>query len=260
MAQQRAYIVIVQNNAVRELLANTLLINNKGRKMKTSLLIGLSLILGLTYSTQSTALKSDRDQPAQIEADDTEIDFRTGVRTLTNNVLVVQGTLRLKADKLVATYKGSELVEAVADGSLARFKQRPDGKPDDVEGWAKQILVDYPTNTITLIGKAALKQGGNTANGNKIVYNMATDKLRILGGSNVVTAGKPGAAKPKRKIEDPFKGDSQGPSTPSKSVATAKKSNTDNNKTSEEIAEQTQPAVVPAKSGRSRLIIKPKKK
>jgi len=79
MAQQRAYIVIVQNNAVRELLANTLLINNKGRKMKTYLLIGLSLILGLAYSTQSTALKSDRDQPAQIEADDTEIDFRTGL-------------------------------------------------------------------------------------------------------------------------------------------------------------------------------------
>ena len=48
------------------------------------------------------ALKSDRDQPAEIEADNTEIDFKSGVHTLTDNVLFVQGTLRLKADKLVA--------------------------------------------------------------------------------------------------------------------------------------------------------------
>ena len=179
--------------------------------MKLSILISLSFIVGLTYSAHSAALSTDRDQPAQIESDDTVIDFTTGVRTLTGNVLVVQGTLRLKADKLVGTYNKGELVKAVADGSLARFKQRPDGKPDDVEGWGKKIVVDYSDNTITLIGKAALKQGANTAEGNTIIYNMATDKLRIAGGSNIVTAGKPGTAKPKRKIEDPFKDDDQGP-------------------------------------------------
>jgi lipopolysaccharide export system protein LptA len=226
--------------------------------MKTSLTIGRSLFIGITvalsFSTQAIALSSDRDKPAQIEADDTEINFKTGVRTLTNNVLVVQGTLRIKADKLVATYdKQGELVKAIADGSLARFKQRPDDKPEDVEGWAKKIVVDYPTNTITLTGKAALKQGASTAEGNKIVYNMATDKLNIIGKSAIGTVGKDGAKPPKRKIKDPFKDDDQGPSTTQKTATSAKADKT----SAEQIIE---PAAVPAKAGRSRLILAPKKK
>jgi len=79
-------------------------------------------MLALLIPSHSFALKSDRDQPAQIEADETEIDFKTGIRTLTRNVIVIQGTLRIKADKLVATYdKKGQLVKAVANGSLARF-------------------------------------------------------------------------------------------------------------------------------------------
>jgi len=228
--------------------------------MKKTLLISLSLIAGLTYGAMSFALSSDRDQPAQIEADNTEVNFRTGVRTLTNNVLVVQGTLRVKADKLVATYnKQGELVKAIADGSLARFKQRPDNQPDDVEGWAKKILVDYPQNTITLVGKAALKQGGTTATGNKIVYNMATDKLNIIGDSNIGTPGKAGTAKPKRKLEDPFKDDAQGPVATSKPTSTT--STAANEKAPERSTDQpSEPTAVPVKSGRSRLILKPKKK
>ncbi|MFT6406894.1 MAG: lipopolysaccharide export system protein LptA [Arenicella sp.] len=227
--------------------------------MKISLAISLTigLTIGLTNSALSLALSSDRDQPAQIEADDTEVNFKTGVRTLTNNVLVVQGTLRVKADKLVVTYnQQGELVKAIADGSLARFKQRPDGQPNDVEGWAKKILVDYPSNTITLTGKAALKQGASTATGNKIVYNMATDKLRIMGNSNVNTAGAAGSTAPKRKIEDPFKDDVQDPVATTKAATSVSKTTTDETAT-EQVLE---PTAVPAKSGRSRLILAPKKK
>lgn len=215
--------------------------------MKKHLLLSLALIAGTTLSAQSSALTSDKDQPAQVEADETEVNFKTGVRTLTNNVLVVQGTLRIKADKLVATYKGSELITAVADGSLARFKQRPDGQPNDVEGSAKKILVDHTKNTITLIGKAALKQGGTTATGNEIVYNMVTDKLRIKGGSNLNSAGKAGNAKPQPKLEDPFKDE-----VPSPATATVPSTAAD------PIAPEATAA--PAKAGRSRLILQPKKK
>ena len=236
--------------------------------MKKNLIISLTLICSLAISSTSMALKSDRDQPAQIEADNTEIDFRTGVRTLTHNVIVVQGTLRLKADKLVASYdKQGELVKAVADGSLARFKQRPDNQPEDVEGWGKQISIDYPTNTITLIGNAALKQGASTATGNKIVYNMATDKLRIQGDSTFDGAGKNGEA-PKRKLEDPFADDAPSASAEKTKTATKKAENTASSNTEQAASEtttETLPEVVeqqvePAKQGRSRLILQPKKK
>ena len=213
-------------------------------------LLTLSILLctsSLGFSSYSYALKSDRDQPATIEADNTEIDFKSGVRTLTDNVLVVQGTLRLKADKLVAVYnKKGTLEKANVWGSLARFKQRPDNEPHDVEGWGKEMIVDYKTNTLTLIGSAALMQGETTARGEKIVYNMSTNKLRILGNSNIKTSGlQETSTKPKRTISDPFSDDDQGPTSDIKSNI-----------------EQTQnlndDEVKAVENGRSRLIIQPK--
>ena len=209
----------------------------------------LFTLITLCISTNSLALKSDRDQPAEIQADNTEIDFKSGVRTLTNNVLVEQGTLRLKADKLVAIYnKKGDLTKATAWGSLARFKQRPDNEPDDVEGWGKKMVVDYKANTLTLIGSAALKKAGSTARGNTIVYNMATDKLSILGDSNLKTLGK--SNQPKKKIADPFKDNHLGPdSSVSSNLEQTKK-------IEDQKVDQLESTITP--SGRSRLIIQPK--
>jgi len=230
-------------------------------------LIGISLLL----ATQAQALSTDRDQPADIEADDIEFDFKKGIRTYNRNVIIVQGTLRIKADKLITTYVDGDLDVATAWGSLARFKQRPDGKPDDVEGWAKKIIVNQKLNTLTLVGKAALKQGADTARGETIVYNMANDTLKVKGGAKVGTGGTAGKVVPKRTLEDPFKDDNDGPAEPKPVVANTindnnkkkKKAgkNADNAEGEDEQQAETKPQeyeYVPAPSGRSRLIIQPK--
>lgn len=216
----------------------------------------IQLILVLTsflaYNT-SYALSTDRDQPANVEADDIEFDFKKGTRTYTNNVLVIQGTLRLKADKLLGIYVDGELDNATAWGSLARFKQRPDGKQHDVEGWAKKIVVNQKKNTLTLVGQAALTQGPDTARGHTIIYNMATDTLKVSGGAKLGAAGKDGKTKPKRTIEDPFKDDPQGPPPIHSKTSSNESSSTEQSESDDEPSE-----VKPVRSGRSRLIIQPK--
>ena len=216
--------------------------------------IQLILVLAsLLVSGTGFALSTDRDQPANVEADDIEFDFKKGTRTYTNNVLVVQGTLRLKADKLLGNYVDGELDNATAWGSLARFKQRPDGKQHDVEGWAKKIVVNQKKNTLTLVGQATLKQGPDTARGHTIIYNMETDTLKVSGGAKIGAAGKNGETKPKRTIEDPFKDDPKGPPPiPSKTTSSG-------SPTADEPELTNEPSeVTPARSGRSRLIIQPK--
>ena len=89
---------------------------------------------------------------------------------------------------------------------------------------------------------------------------MATDKLRIMGKSNIKTPGKAGSSAPKRKIEDPFKDDDQGPPTATISAPVTPAAG-DNTSTDSTASEQTaQPTAVPSKPGRSRLILAPKKK
>lgn len=130
------------------------------------------------------ALESDRREPATIEADEVEFDFRNGTRTYKGNVVVVQGTLRITGDKLVIKYTegGGEQVEtATSWGKPATFKQRPDGKDDDVYGEGDEIVLNEIDNTLTLIENAVMTQAGNTAKGNRIVYDMAADKMTVKG-------------------------------------------------------------------------------
>jgi len=127
------------------------------------------------------ALKGDKNQPAVIDADSTEFDFRTGTRTWIGNVKVRQGTMRITADKLVANYKNNVLQDATAYGNPAVFIQRPENQPDDVIGKGLSLKLDEVKNLVTFFENASLKQGANTVNGKKIVYNMATEKMKVTG-------------------------------------------------------------------------------
>lgn len=226
--------------------------------------------IALVVSSSAMALKSDRDQPADIEADDTLFDFKTGKRTFTGNVIVIQGTLRIKADKVEANYKDGELQNATAWGKPARFKQRPDGKPDDVEGSGRKIFVNSIKNTLLLTSRANLKQGGTNVNGESILYNMANDTLKVQGGTTLKKTGKDGKATPNRKLKDPFADDPLPNTKPKKTTKKGKgkkgkgekndKSKGDEitgSEEAEEVVEQTPP---PLPVGRSRLIIQPKPK
>ena len=231
-------------------------VNDETQIMTRTVLTSSFIALLLAFVASPVfALSTDRDQPADIEADDIEFNMRDGTRTFINNVLAVQGTLRIKADKLIAKYEDGELARADAWGSLARFKQRPDGKPNDVEGWAQKIVVDQKNNLLTLTGKAALRQGGDTARGEEIIYNMATDTLKVRGGAAVGVSNDPNSTKkadPNRTLEDPFKDQPKGPGGVPQSAISA----TQQAQQSESSDDKAEPE--PTKSGRSRLIIQPK--
>ncbi len=155
------------------------------------------------------ALQSDREQPAVIEADEVELDFNTGERIYKGNVVVEQGTLLIKGDKMVVKYKEDKMETATAWGNPASFKQRPDGKDQDVLGKGRIIVLNQIENTLTLTSNASLKQGTDWANGEIIIYNMDTDKMTIKstgGGSKKAKAdAEPGKKKRARVIIMPAK-------------------------------------------------------
>ncbi|MDZ7842219.1 MAG: lipopolysaccharide transport periplasmic protein LptA [Gammaproteobacteria bacterium] len=144
----------------------------------------VTLITTLLLSAPAAlALESDNSQPATIEADEVEFDFRTGTRTYKGDVVVVQGTLRITGDKLVVQYGEQEdqIESATSWGNPATFKQRPEGKDEDVYGEGNEIVLDEIENTLTLIENALMTQAGNTARGKTIVYDMTTDKMTVKG-------------------------------------------------------------------------------
>ena len=143
-------------------------------------IVTLTLCLSLHAAT-GHALTSDNDQPATIEADEVEFDFRTGKRTYKGNVIVTQGTLKITGDRMEVQYENDVIQAATSWGNPATFKQRPDGKQEDVYGEGDTIILNDVEQTLTLIDNAVMIQAGNTAKGKEIVYRMEEDKMTVKG-------------------------------------------------------------------------------
>ena len=147
-------------------------------------LISAFVIYGTSFEG-ALALKSDRNQPALVDADEVDMDFATGQRDYRGNVLVRQGTLRIEADTITTLHKDGILQKATAFGKPAIFKQRPDGKNHDVIGKGLRLELDHANDIITLEGDASIEQNQDSIKGETIVYNMATDQLKVRGGTKI---------------------------------------------------------------------------
>lgn len=137
--------------------------------------------IGLNVAIVS-ALSTDKNEPAVISADDVEFDFSTGVRIYRGNVKLDQGSMKLRADKLIVEYKDDVLQKATAFGEPAVFQQRPDDKPNDVIGKGMKLELDEVNNMVILIDNASINDGEKNASGAMITYDMTNDKMKIVGG------------------------------------------------------------------------------
>jgi len=150
--------------------------------MKKYQLIVSFFLLSMAWTLPGHAYKTDTEQPATLDADEFDMDFQTGVRTYRGNVVYQQGSIRLYADELVAYFSESQLERAVARGNPAEFRQRPDDSDTDMVGLGLRIEINEVTQIVTLKDRAKVTQGLNTVTGKKIVYNMATEKVKVSSG------------------------------------------------------------------------------
>lgn len=138
------------------------------------LLPALPLFAGF-YPLAVPALSSDSEQPMYIEADRADIDDKNGVSVYTGNVKVTQGTFLLLADQLTVHLDNNQIQKAVALGNPARYKQRPDGKDEDIEAEAWRMEYYASPERIVLIDRAVASQGGDEFRSDRIVYDIEKD-------------------------------------------------------------------------------------
>jgi len=113
---------------------NPLLNVSIGRRL--SLLSGIIIcFICISLPVSLMALTSDRDQPISLEADFADVDDLNGISIYTGNVILIQGSMLIKAEKLTLHHNNAErdLEKAIAEGKkkTASFKQRPEGKQQD---------------------------------------------------------------------------------------------------------------------------------
>jgi lipopolysaccharide export system protein LptA len=144
----------------------------------------VSALLVMTLTPVAYALDSDRDAPVHLEADHATYNQQTGVTVYTGNVIVVQGTIRLQADNVVANLDTNRTIKNVtAIGKPAKFQQKVSPDKGIVYGDGDQIYYDATTAQLTLTGHAHLTQDGSTFNGNTLRYGMTQGDIEGNGNS-----------------------------------------------------------------------------
>jgi lipopolysaccharide export system protein LptA len=132
---------------------------------------------------------SDREKPINLEADRMEIDDARKVATLTGNVVVSQGTLTIRSDRMVITQDAEGFSKGVAYGNPATFRQKREGFDEYIDGQAQRMEYDGRNETLELFEKAVVKKGAEEVRGQYISYDSRTEFYQALG------SGKDGGSK-----------------------------------------------------------------
>jgi lipopolysaccharide export system protein LptA len=148
----------------------------------------------LLPATSALAEKADRDKPVNIEADRMNYDDLRQVNVFEGNVVLVQGTLVIRADKLTVRQDPEGFQRGIAEkgaGGFAYFRQKREGLDEFVEGWGERIEYDARSEKAELLSKARILRGADEVRGNHISYDGRSEFYTVVGGKESASAGNP---------------------------------------------------------------------
>jgi lipopolysaccharide export system protein LptA len=167
------------------------------------------LLLGLLSAGHVLAERADRDKPVNLEADRATVDNTSRTSVFTGNVVLTQGTLIIRADKMVVKEDTSGFRHATAFGNLVSFRQKRDGRDEYIEGWSERMEYDGKADKVQLFKKARLKRGQDEVEGDYISYDAVSEFFQVTGSNEKTdTQASPAGRvrlviQPKSKQESP---------------------------------------------------------
>lgn len=137
----------------------------------------------LTFSSQVFSETADREKPIDLEADTVKVDDAKQTSTYTGNVILKQGTLIIRADKLIVREDSAGFQHSTSTGNPTTFKQKREGKNEYMEGSAQRIEYDGRMDKVQLFGKAWVKRGEDIVHGEYISYDANAEYAEVIGGA-----------------------------------------------------------------------------
>lgn len=131
-------------------------------------------------------IRADTSLPVEVTADTLSVNQTDGTATFSGNVLVVQGDMRLSAERVEVVYGSadrSRIERLHASGQVTLVS----GK-DAAE--AADAVYTIDSGAVEMTGNVLLTQGANTIAGQKLVVDLASGTGRMEG--RVTTVLQPG--------------------------------------------------------------------
>lgn len=175
--------------------------------------IAIPLILAM-LSQPVLAERADRDKPLQLEASRISIDDAKKIQILEGDVIVIKGTMMLRADRVVITEDQYGFQKGVAFGGkdgLARIRQKREGKDEYSEGEAERIEYNTNSEVAEFFHRAWVRSGEDQVKGDYIWYDGISEKYLVTAGQNRDPKAPPARVRaiiqPKNKANQPAASD-----------------------------------------------------
>lgn len=152
-------------------------------------LLGVAVCAGLSAAPIAHAEKADRDKPINYQGDTGEANIGSKDGELTGNVVVTQGTLTIRADRIVFHQNPDNSLSATAYGNPVSFREKRDGVDEYYEGFAQRAVYDGQKRFLELFDRASLKKSNDEIRSNYISYDAGKEVFRAEGRPDVGPAG-----------------------------------------------------------------------
>lgn len=172
------------------------------------------------------AEKADRNKQMVVEADKPgSVDLQRQVVVFNGNVVISQGTLVMRADRVEIKESPDGYRSAAAVGSASRpatYRQKRDAADEWVEGTADRIEFDARSDTLKFSGNAAVRRLRGTApadeiTGGSITWDNNAELFSVAGGA--ASPSNPGG-----RVRAVLSPRTEVPSTPDPAASSALKS------------------------------------
>lgn len=148
-------------------------------RLRLALLL-MSLSACLPFDT-AHALRQDADEPIHVNARSVETSEKTGVALYRGNVLVEQGGLSIRADRIEIRTRNKRTDFIRATGKPAKLRQRADEPADEIRAEADRIDYRVASGQIEMTGNVTVTRDGDTFTGNVLQYNLDDRTLKATG-------------------------------------------------------------------------------
>jgi lipopolysaccharide export system protein LptA len=158
----------------------------------------LLLLFSSLLSAPSHAERADRSKPVSLEADSVKVDERNQVQTFEGDVRLTQGTLEIRAERMLVTQDKQGFQRGVAQGKGERqawFKQKREARAEFIEGQADRIEHDSQNERTDFFGNARVKSGKDEVTGPHIRYDGRTETYLVNGRSGDVLPDQAGGGR-----------------------------------------------------------------
>lgn len=136
----------------------------------------------LAWGGPALAEKADRDKPIHLEADQANVDDAKQVATFVGNVVLIQGTLTIRAERMVVKQDAAGFQYGTAWGNPATFRQKREGYDEYVDGKGERLEYDGRADKVQFFNRAWLRRGQDEVSGSYISYDATTEFFQVIGG------------------------------------------------------------------------------